>query len=65
MRLTASYPCPMRNSWALALRPPERSDWKAAGVLVYTFDPYGELMVLLGRTFMYSAEDGGGPPGHI
>jgi len=51
------------------LRPPERSDWKAAGVLVYTFDPYGELMLLLGRTFMYAAVDeasfsigGGAPP---
>ena len=45
------------------LRPPERAAWKAAGVLIYTFDPYGELMLLLGRTFMYTGDDGG-PPAH-
>ena len=40
---------------APALRLPEAADWKAAGVLVYTFDPFGELMLLLGRTVMGSA----------
>ena len=37
---------------APALRPHEADHWKAAGVLLYTFDPAGELMVLLGRTVM-------------
>lgn len=31
------------------LREPENSQWKAAGVLVYTFDRSGELLMLLGR----------------
>jgi hypothetical protein len=31
------------------LREPENSEWKAAGVLVYTFDRAGELLMLLGR----------------
>lgn len=37
---------------APALRPHEADQWKAAGVLLYTFDSAGELMVLLGRTVM-------------
>ncbi len=31
------------------LREPENSQWRAAGMLVYTFDKRGELLMLLGR----------------
>jgi hypothetical protein len=42
----ASTPCRYLGA---ELREPENSDWKAAGVLVYTFDRGGELLMLLGR----------------
>lgn len=39
----------LRRYLGRELREPENSEWRAAGVLVYTFDRSGELLMLLGR----------------
>jgi len=41
---------------APALRRPEAADYKAAGVLIYTFSAAGELLILLGRTIIGGSE---------
>lgn len=47
---SSASPASARCSYLGAeLREPENSDWKAAGVLVFTFDRGGELLMLLGR----------------
>jgi hypothetical protein len=43
---SASAPCRYLGT---ELREPENTEWKAAGVLIYTFDRAGELLMLLGR----------------
>lgn len=48
-RAQSSCALPRCRYLGAELREPENSDWKAAGVLVYTFNRDGELLMLLGR----------------